>query len=446
MRFKFSFQPLVLSGCIVVLGLTPRSTTVLDSVVVSQADPSATSINRRIDQIERTWRGQYQSYFNTTPPTGNLTAEKISATLGRLSNQTAHRFALIYVFPQPNALELVLVIPNRRPVRRLLLEVPRSQLNQILQQFQAQVSHPILGRKPATPARQLYNWIVTPLEAELQAQEIDTLIFCVGSGLRSLPLAALHDGQHYLVEKYNLVLIPAFNLINPEYRSLRQARILAMGASEFTNKADLPAVPLELNAITQHLWQGEVFLNRDFTLENLRRQLATSRFGIVHLATHADFRAGAPSNSYIQLWQNERLSLDQIAQFDWRNLPVELLVLSACKTALGDRQAELGFAGLAYQTGVKSSLASLWTVSDISTLALMLEFYGQLAQPTVLTKADALRRAQIALLKGKVYVQDGKLHSSAGVLPLTEDLKKFNQMDLTSPYYWAAFTLVGSPW
>jgi CHAT domain-containing protein len=142
--------------------------------------------------------------------------------------------------------------------------------------------------------------------------------------------------------------------------------------------------------------------------------LAQAQYEIVHLATHAEFQAGDPNQSFIQLWQDEQLNLLELRDLDWRTLPVELLVLSACQTALGNQQAELGFAGLAYQTGVRSALASLWSVSDVGTLALMREFYGQLTQAQGGTKAEVLGLAQRAMIHGEVALTDGQLVNSGG--------------------------------
>src|ERR671933_1044503 len=110
--------------------------------------------------------------------------------------------------------------------------------------------------------------MIAPLEAELQAQGIETLIFCVGTGLRTLPLAALHDGQRFLVEKYSVTRIPAFKLTDTIYTDLRNAQVLAMGASEFKELNPLPAVPVELSAITKALWRGKTFLHQEFTFSN----------------------------------------------------------------------------------------------------------------------------------------------------------------------------------
>jgi CHAT domain-containing protein len=123
---------------------------------------------------------------------------------------------------------------------------------------------------------------------------------------------------------------------------------------------------------------------------------------------------------------------------------VELLVLSACRTAFGDEDAELGFAGLAVLAGVKSALGSLWSVNDEGTLALMTTFYKQLKQFPV--KAEALRRAQLAMLKGEVRLQKGQLVTDKGTIPLPPQLALLGDKNLTHPYYWSAFTLIGKPW
>jgi len=217
-----------------------------------------------------------------------------------------------------------------------------------------------------------------------------------------------------------------------------------MGADRFTapGLGNLPAVSVELNTINQ-IAGGSTFLNENFTLSNLR-QARRPQQRIVHLATHGSFISGVKANSFIQLWGSERLTLDQIRQAGWGSPPVDLLVLSACETALGDREAELGFAGLAVQTGVRSVLASLWEVSDPGTLGLMAEFYQQLQTTT--TKAEALRQAQLAMLRGEVRLEGGNLVTPQGNYPLSRELQDVGNKPLTHPFFWSAFALVGSPW
>ena len=221
-----------------------------------------------------------------------------------------------------------------------------------------------------------------------------------------------------------------------------------MGASQFpnTNLPSLPAVPIELTTIANNMWEGKYFLDRDFTLANLQSESVRGGFAIIHLATHGSFQSGEPNQSYIQLWDSQ-ITLDRLRQLRWNHTPVELLVLSACRTAFGDEKAELGFGGLAVASGVKSALASLWYVSDQGTLGLMTEFYEQLKTAPI--KAEALRQAQIAMIRGKVRMEDGKMRgvtSQEEGITLPPELASQGDLIPSHPFYWAAFTLIGSPW
>jgi CHAT domain-containing protein len=203
----------------------------------------------------------------------------------------------------------------------------------------------------------------------------------------------------------------------------------------------LPGTAVEVPAIAQQLWQGSAFLNAQFTLANLLKQRRSYPYEIVHLATHAEFSPGAPQESYIQFW-NRRLTLDRIKELSLNNPPVQLLVLSACRTALGDSEAELGFAGLAIQSGARSAIASLWSVSDAATLVLMSEFYQRLATSPV--KAEALRQAQLAMLRQHVRLENSAVARGATALP--PELQADANDALSHPFYWAAFTVIGNPW
>jgi CHAT domain-containing protein len=413
----------------------------------SRESSPATNAATRVWEIEETWKTQYLEHLNATDPRDPATANEIQTTLAHLSTTTQSQFGLIYLFPQEEHLELLMVLPNGEPLHIIRPDVPLDVLDPVLADFRERISHPAQSGRSLDSAQQLYQWLIAPLESTLSAHDIDTLIFCVGSGLRSAPLAALHDGQQFLVERYSLSVIPAFSLTDSHLERRTQNQVLAMGASEFEELSDLPAVPVELTAIAQNLWQGDVFLNEAFTQRNLDRQIQSGQFTMVHLATHATFQPGEPHQSYIQLWQKDRIHLDELGKLGWRDRPIELLVLSACQTALGDYEAELGFAGLSFQAGVKSTLASLWQVPDLGTLALMREFYWQLSQPDLPTKAEALRRAQVALLSGKVRVDQAQvIGSDATPLPLPPSVTHLQSSTFQSPYHWAGFTLVGSPW
>ncbi len=413
-------------------------------------------------RLEAGYTADYLNYFNLEADEFNPVETLIDAqqSLSTVESTTGIAPALLYVGFVPSTvprntrptpqdsdqLELTLVSSQGQPIRRRIVGATRSRVMAAATQLREEVTNParINTTSYLAASQQLYNWLIAPLEPELEAQTISNLAFIMDSGLRSLPIAALHDGRNFLIERYSVGLMPSLSLVDTRYQDIRSAQALAMGATQFTNQAPLPAVPLELQNIAQ-TWtrNGEYFINQDFTLANLRTQRQQTAYGIVHLATHGEFLPGKPSNSYIQFW-DEQLQLDQLRQLGLNNPPVELFVLSACRTALGDKNAELGFAGLALQAGVKSALASLWYVSDAGTLALMAEFYHQLRTAPI--KAEALRRAQLSMLQGEVQLRGGKLTSRGEETLLPTNLMDLTTTSLRHPYYWSAFTLIGSPW
>jgi CHAT domain-containing protein len=400
--------------------------------------------NDIVESTDQDFEDQFEKYFGENLTDQVVTTESLQDTLKTIESQTGKSPVIIYARSLPNQLELVLVRPEGPPIGKVVPKANAAALQQTLAEFRQTVSNPIRPKAFLASAQQLYQWLITPLEPDLKALGIDTLIFCMDAGLRTIPMVALHDGKQFLVENYSIGSIPSVSLTNTSYNPVKDAQVLAMGASKFQQLPPLPAVPVELDVITQQLWKGKSFLNEGFTLNNLTSQ--RQPFQIIHLATHADFEPGDASNSYIQLWDSQ-LKMNQLRLMGWNQPPqVELLVLSACRTAIGDLEAELGFGGLAVQAGVKSALASLWYVSDGGTLALMSEFYRQLSQPDVTIKAEALRRTQIAMLRGQLRLEEGELRGPGfrGSIPLPPELA--GNQDFSHPYYWAAFTMIGSPW
>ncbi|MEA5417698.1 CHAT domain-containing protein [Spirulina sp. CCNP1310] len=369
------------------------------------------------------------------------------ATLSRIHAQTGTNPALIYVFSYPHQLEVVVVTPENYLIRRVVPEANQVALQMEIGRFSRGVSNPRLLQSYRQPAQQLYDWLIRPIHADLKSLNIDTLLFTLDAGLRTIPLAALHDGENFLIEEFSLGQIPSLSLTNSSYQPLHQAPVVAMGASTFATHNPLPAVPLELALITQD--GGATFHNEAFTFENLRNYSRNQDYQIVHLATHADFR-DRPDQAYIQLW-DRAIGFEELRQLQWYTDPqIELLVLSACRTALGSPEAELGFAGLAVGAGVKSALASLWYVSDLGSLSLMNEFYRHLRDPEVTIKAEALRRAQLSLLEGQKTIEGNALVLRSGgnrtTIPLPPTLTQTTNPDLNHPFYWSAFMMVGSPW
>lgn len=398
-----------------------------------------------VQQLEKHWEDVYEGYWGINFSDEVMTADKIAGVLSEVEKQAQIKPALIYITSTRDRLELLLVTPHGKLIRKSLPEANQEALLKVVKEFRNTTANPTetLTSSYLPAAQQLYEWMIAPLESELESQGIDTLLLCLGKHLSAIPYGALHDGKQFLVEKYSFTRIPAFKLIDPAYVNIQNSQVLAMGASEFQDLTPLPAVPVELSNITEQVGNGQSFLNQAFTLKNLQSQRRQQPFLIVHLATHAEFKPGQPSNSFIQFWDS-KLTLDKMNGLGWKNPPVNLLVLSACKTAFGDDKAELSFGGLAVQSGVKSALASLWYVSDTGTLALMSEFYQHLQ--TAPFKAEALREAQIAMIQGKVRVENGKLQGSTWSLPLPAELKALETQNLSHPFYWGAFMMIGSPW
>ena len=403
--------------------------------------------------MERGLEQDFESHFGEDLADVTQTPAQASATLARLAKQTGSRAGVFWVIPEDDYLHLVLLLPGGTPIVRDLSGVSRDRLLETVRIFQQDISDPSQNPQDSQAAKQLYEWIIQPFESQhLANSDIDSLLFCLGNGMRGLPLAALQapDGS-YLIETYSVTSIPAFNLIDTDYQPIQNGQILAAGASEFEELSPLPAVPLELDIIRSELadtqestriWEGRSLLDQDFTLENLTSAVASTPFNIVHLATHADFQPGEPANSYIQL-QDQPLRLSEMDQMPWPNT-LELLVLSACKTALGEPGAELGFAGIALKAQIKSAVGSLWSVSDVGTLALMSEFYHQLPQTP--HKAIALQQAQLKLLRGDIRVGNNLLQSQRGPRSLPEDITLGQTTDFSHPYFWAGFTMLSSPW
>ncbi|WP_160148348.1 CHAT domain-containing protein [[Leptolyngbya] sp. PCC 7376] len=298
-------------------------------------------------------------------------------------------------------------------------------------------------RFPTVYKRPLYQWLIEPLQADLELLGIEHIALSVDQGLRSLPWSVLSDGNEFLIENYSLSLMPSLALTNLEYTDIRDLDVLAMGANTFSDADPLPAVPIELDIVSNIVWEGKAYLNEEFSTDNLKMIRSEVPYRLVHLATHGEFKQGLPSDSFIRFGE-QKLGLNELRELGLHKPPVELMVLSACRTAIGDYEAELGFAGLAVMAGVKAAMGSLWYVSDEGTLGLIADFYQQLREQPI--KSEALRQTQLAMIRGEIELKDGELLTSKQAFPLTEELEDLGDRQLSHPYYWSSFVIIGNPW
>ncbi|NEP09665.1 MAG: CHAT domain-containing protein [Symploca sp. SIO2C1] len=281
-------------------------------------------------------------------------------------------------------------------------------------------------------AQKVYDWLIRPIEKDLANSKVETLVFILDAPLLNLPMAVLHDGNQYLVEKYAIALTPSLQLL--ESAPLERGELTALKAGIFSTPPEvelkssgkllqfsgLPNVQEELTQIESQV-PGQLILNEDFTNDAIQKAIGLAPFPVIHLATHGVF-SSTPEETFILTWE-DTLNIDQLNQLlrgreEGQREPIELLVLSACQTATGDRYAALGLAGVAVKAGARSTLATLWVVNDAATADLMINFYEELNQDKTISKAQALRRAQISMIK-----EGGERQK---------------------PYYWAPFVLVGN--
>lgn len=312
--------------------------------------------------------------------------------------------AVIYPIILADKLEVILKLPQQ-PLRHYKTSITASEVEKILDQLRQELIKPYTLQQTQALSKQVYNWLLQPAEKYLAKSQIKTLVFVLDGSLRNIPMAALYDGQHYLIEKYAIALTPGLQLLAPKSLSQQQIKVLTAGITEARQGfSALSNVALELNEIKSEV-PTTVLLNQKFTSKTLQTEINSVLFPVVHLATHGQFSSKA-NETFILTWDG-RIDVNQLDTLlrirdTERPNAIELLVLSACQTAAGDKRAALGLAGIAVRAGARSTLASLWNLDDASTAELMSQFYRELISKQ-LTKAEALRQAQLALLKNPKY-------------------------------------------
>ncbi len=325
--------------------------------------------------------------------------------------------AIIYPIILEDRLEVILSLP-RQPLHQYTTPLPQSQLENIAEKLRRNLV--IRTKNTFKPlSQQVYEWLIRPAETDLANSKVKTLVFVLDGVLRNIPMAALHDGHQYLIEKYSIALTPSLQLLPPKQLQPGKFKVLSAGLTEARQGfSPLEYVGIELKAIKSEV-PSVVLLNQDFTRDNLQTKIQSDFFPIVHIATHGKF-SSKEIETFILTW-NDRIhinDLDNLLQIPEhkKQQAIELLVLSACETATGDKRAALGLAGIAVKAGARSTLATLWSVNDGATAEMMGQFYKELTNPKQ-TKAEALRNSQLTLLKDPQYEH---------------------------PIYWAPYILVGN--
>ncbi|MEG4631883.1 CHAT domain-containing protein [Microcoleus sp. AR_TQ3_B6] len=315
--------------------------------------------------------------------------------------------AVIYPIILKNSLEVIIKLPGLEELKHYRTKIDSKIVKDALIKLREQI---VDTDKPQIQTlnkslENIYSWLLRSARTDLDKNNVKTLVFVLDGELRNIPMAALYDGSRYLIESYSLVLEPGLKLIDARKFKLENIKILMAGISEARqNFPALPNVKIELKEI-QSQGPSILLLNSEFIDSSLRAKINLNESRIVHLATHGNFSSNA-EDTFIINW-DKRININELNQLlksrnEKQYKPIELLVLSACQTVAGDNRATLGLAGVAVRAGARSTLASLWNIPDDSTSVLMKQFYQELLTNKQ-TKAEALRQAQLFLLKNPKY-------------------------------------------
>ena len=414
-----------------------------------EEDQHLTELAAQLKQANQAWSKFLDDLHtelakSTQPQTTVQSLQENASALQKVVRQLSPGTVALYTLVGEEKFHIILVTPTVQLAREF--PIKSAGLNKKIAAFRDALLDPTSD--PVPQAQELYKILIGPVAKDLDGAQATTLMWSLDGVLRYIPLAALHDGHAYLLEKYrNIVFTPASVPELAARPAVTEWRGLAMGVSKsYGGMSTLPAVPAELRAIIREagtsesvgVMTGHTMLDDNFTEDNLKHSLL-QKYPLIHIASHFVFGPGDDTTSYLLLGgkqsQGQRLTLAEINDDpDISFNDVELLTLSACNTALtipGDGREVDGLGILAQRKGAKAVMATLWSVYDPSTSLLMQTFYRNWTTGSPTSKAEALRRAQLTLLHG------------AAPAP-TQDHAAPNPPSYSHPYYWAPFILIGN--
>ncbi|MHC5861407.1 CHAT domain-containing protein [Nostoc sp.] len=335
--------------------------------------------------------------------------------------------SIIHIIDLGNSIELVVQSPDKSLHHQSLeAKLVRLHADKVLQTLQDQNFAQTKNQVILDYSQALYNLLIAPIKRYLPPD--GTLVFTLDTSFQSLPIGLLHDGKDYLLKHYNIAETLGSKVRQPKLLPKKQLRALIAGLSKFSPSFKAPNAPKYLTQLASVLEEvanvkeqtnsSLLLLNEEFTYKRFLEEVSRKNFPIIHLTTHAQF-SSLPQLTMFFSWDKPINLLEFDSLLKQKNQinedAIELLVLSACQTAKGNKRSALGIAGSAAQAGARSTVATLWRVDDKSTALLMKEFYKELKNGKI--KAEALRLAQLSLLSNPDY---------------------------SHPYYWAGFLLIGS--
>jgi len=452
--FRDSVAPVYRELANIQLSRVPESlevASISDATRYGKAETSAESrlqnIAAALGNIDDLQLAELQNYFGSDciVPISQRRLDEVLATVastsgreddspGEDSPEASAALVSTVIFPDRTA--VVLTLPGQMPLLHWI-NARESDLRQSIIDFRnglEDTSNELEGYD-TQQAQRLYQQIIAPFQPALAARSIKTLVFVNDGILRNIPMGALYDGSRYLIEQYALAIAPSLQrpIGIPQTAIPSKALVLGLSKNPIVGGRGLgalPAVKREVKEVVSVLPNSDLLLDEAFTKNNLEESLSAQSYPVLHIATHGKFET-EPNNTFLVMGNKERGTREnstpenqllRLGELDTlirsgapQDGPLDLIVLSACQTGSGDERSSLGLAGVAIRAGANTAVASLWSVDDESTADLITYFYQNWDSGK--TKAEALRQAQVTVMKDRRY--------------------------LRHPAYWSAFMLVG---
>lgn len=384
-----------------------------------EAQPSQNNLQQAREVMEALQVAELENYLQEACQD----SQDITLQLDKVVDQQDPTAAVIYPIILDDRLEVILKLSKQELYHYPPIRLSKEQQGKTLKDFQNNLRDEYRFNAVRQSGQVVYDWLIKPVSDRLQDSGIKTLVFILDGPLRGIPMSALYDGKQFLVQKYAVSLVLGLEVRDPVSLNHSNLKVLAASLTEppkgFEQYVKLTNVNPEINEIQKAGVSVTFLRDQDFTRTAFNKTLNQDSFQVVHLATHGQF--GADRNSTYILAADGKIGVDQLEELFGNRLvtqsqPVELLILSACKTAAGNERAVFGIAGTTVRAGARSAIAGLWSLADVSSVKFTQTLYQDLGQPGV-SRSQALRQAQLALLNDSRYAH---------------------------PRYWAPYVLVGS--
>jgi CHAT domain-containing protein len=377
-----------------------------------------------LKQVVASTTGEFRKVFEEIK-TSNPNYEKFMTVNPKQLKETQRSIppGVMLVQYAPLGEQLYVFLVSKESVKIVIAPAKPEELWKKIKTLRKQITSGESGAPLTKNLTSLYDALIAPIESELEP--IKVVAFIPNQLLFYLPMQALAKKQadgsmRYLIEDKQIVYLAAadvMKVVQPPDAEKSRDGMVAFGNP---TGANLPSAEKEVKAIAEVFPSTEVLSGGEVTKVALNAEARLNK-KIVHFATHGILNASKPSDSYIQLAAAADEAQAHLTVGEVWDLPlqkVSLVTLSACESALGDKEpdgGEITTLAEAFSTaGATTVLASLWSVGDESTKELMVEFYSKLANGA--SKAEALQAAEIKMLRNP----------------------KFSR-----PLYWAPFILMG---